>query len=247
MENASKALLIAGGVLIALIIMSLLVVAFTKIGDYQKAQSEGSRDSQLAEFNRDFERYTEDDIRGVDIVSLINKIHDYNEKQYKITSGGTTTDSTSVDYNIKMKLKVSGLKSFNKTYAYNGDSSDQQLFKNDDFIYDGKNVEGNSIKKRLDDFIISETQIDIPTLKKLSSIYNPDYDRKKNEDNIKEKLLEINKSTYANWNSNSIPTLDSIKMYRQYSEFKSDKFVPVGDPKYENGQIYYLEFKYKGS
>ena len=49
MENASKALLIAGGVLIALIIMSLLVVAFTKIGDYQKAQSEGSRDSKLAD------------------------------------------------------------------------------------------------------------------------------------------------------------------------------------------------------
>ena len=62
MENASKALLIAGGILIALIIISLLVVMFTQIGDYQKSQSSGSKESQLAEFNRDFERYTEDEI-----------------------------------------------------------------------------------------------------------------------------------------------------------------------------------------
>ena len=54
MENASKALLIAGGILIALIIISLLVVMFTQIGDYQKSQSSGSKESQLAEFNRDF-------------------------------------------------------------------------------------------------------------------------------------------------------------------------------------------------
>ena len=77
MENASKALLIAGGILIAVIIISLLVVMFTQIGDYQKSQSSGSKESQLAEFNRDFERYTEDEIRGVDLVSLINKIHDW--------------------------------------------------------------------------------------------------------------------------------------------------------------------------
>ena len=85
MENASKALLIAGGILIAVIIISLLVVMFTQIGDYQKSQSSGSKESQLAEFNRDFERYTEDEIRGVDLVSLINKIHDYNTKQQSIT------------------------------------------------------------------------------------------------------------------------------------------------------------------
>ena len=180
MENASKALLIAGGVLIALIIMSLLVVAFTKIGDYQKAQSEGSRDSQLAEFNRDFERYTEDDIRGVDIVSLINKIHDYNTKQKRITSGDTTTDSTSVDYNIKMQLTVSGLSAFNTKYAYSDDWSNDQLFTSDSFTFNDTNLEGNKIKKQLNDFVDAEGKLSIALLKKVSNIYDPEKTKAEN-------------------------------------------------------------------
>lgn len=247
MENASKALLIAGGVLIALIIMSLLVVTFTKIGDYQKAQSEGSRDSQLAEFNRDFERYTEDDIRGVDIVSLINKIHDYNTKQNRIESGSTATDSTSVDYNIKMQLTVSGLSTFNTKYAYSDDWSNDQLFTSDSFTFNDTNLEGNKIKKQLNDFVDAEGKLSIALLKKVSNIYDPEKTKAENVREIQKKLEEIDKKTYSSWNGNSAPTIDTIKKYRQYSEFKSDKFVPDGDPVYEKGQIKILKFKYKGS
>ena len=57
MENASKALLMAGGVLIALLIISALILMFNQIGDYEKAQDASKKDSQLAEFNKDFERY----------------------------------------------------------------------------------------------------------------------------------------------------------------------------------------------
>ena len=247
MENASKALLIAGGVLIALIIMSLLVVAFTKIGDYQKAQSEGSRDSKLAEFNRDFERYTEDEIKGVDIVSLINKIHDYNTKQSRIASGSTATDSTSVDYNIKMQLTVSGLSAFNTKYAYSDDSSNDQLFTSDSFTFNDTNSQGNKIKEQLNRFVDAEGKLSIALLKQVSNIYDPTKSKSDNVANIKEKLIDIDKTTYSSWNGNSTPTLDSIKKYRQYSEFKSDKFVPDGDPVYEKGQIKILKFKYKGS
>lgn len=245
MENASKALLIAGGILIALIIISLLVVMFTQIGDYQKSQSSGSKESQLAEFNRDFERYTEDEIRGVDLVSLINKIHDYNTKQQAITGGTAATDSTYVDYNIKIQLTVSGLNTFNTKYAYSGDSSNDQLFKNDSFTYNGTNTEGNSIKKQLDDFTKAEGAVNISTLKKLTSVYDPSKNKSENIANIKEKLCEIDRSTYSDWNGNSDPKLESIKKYRQYSEFKSDKFVVDSAPEYKNGQIYKLSFKYK--
>ena len=37
----------------------------------------------------------------------------------------------------------------------------------------------------------------------------------------------------------------TIKKYRQYSEFKSDKFVVDSAPEYKNGQICKLSFKYK--
>ena len=56
MENASKALLMAGGILITLIIISAFVLMFNQIGDYEKAQSSNEKELQLAKFNLDFER-----------------------------------------------------------------------------------------------------------------------------------------------------------------------------------------------
>lgn len=244
MENASKALLIAGGVLIALIIMSLLVVAFTKIGDYQKAQSEGSRDSQLAEFNRDFERYTEDDIRGVDIVSLINKIDDYNTKRKRILSSETATDSTTVDYNIEIKLNVN-LSNFNTINAYDGLSSNDKLFVSDLFTYDGNSTQGNTLKKELDKCQEAEYTLSIETLKKLSNKFDHDKNKRVNKDNIKEVLKEIDSKKYENWDGNSpSPSLNTIAKYMQYSEFKNGKFKANKDPVYKNGQICELSFEY---
>ena len=247
MENASKALLIAGGVLIALIIMSLLVVTFTKIGDYQKSQSTSSKESELAKFNRDFERYTEGEIKGIDIVSLINKIHDYNTKKESILSGDSATDSTAIDYNIKMKLTVSGLDAFNKKYAYSDEGSSEQLFNSTlyTFTYDGTNVNGNKIRDAFNDFVAGEEKATIPVLKKVSDVYDKSKRKEQNIKNIKEKLCKIDFDTYENWNGSSTPTYDTIKKYRQYSEFKSDKFIASDTPKYKNGQICELSFKYK--
>lgn len=246
MENASKALLMAGGILIAIIIISLLLIMFNQIGNYQKSQNNDSKEAQLAAFNRDFERYTEDEIKGVDIISLINKVHDYNTKQEAVISGTSTTTSTYIDYNIKIELTVSGLYAFNDKYAYANDSSKNQLFTTDSFLYNGTNSQGNSIKQQLDNFANAEGSMSISTLKKLTSIYDPSKNKSQNIENIKAKLIEIDSSKYKDWNGTSpAPTLDTIKKYRQYSEFKSDKFVVNDAPKYKNGQIYSLSFKYQ--
>ena len=75
MENASKALLMAGGILIAILIIGALLLMVTQIGDYQKTKDSGAKATQIAKFNSDFERYLDDKgIKGTDIVSLINKI-----------------------------------------------------------------------------------------------------------------------------------------------------------------------------
>ena len=47
MENASKALLIAGGILIALIIIALLVRSFTTIGLFKQAQLSEEEQAKL--------------------------------------------------------------------------------------------------------------------------------------------------------------------------------------------------------
>lgn len=245
MENASKALLIAGGILIALVIISLLVITFTKIGDYQKSQSGSSIDSQLAEFNRDFERYTEDDIKGVDIVSLINKINDYNTKSKNILSETTSNDSKSIDYNIKITLTVD-LKKFNDDHA---NTYGTKLFKNDVFTYDGKSTQSNTLKKELDGFKTGEGEVGIEGLKKLSNIYSsdPQVSEQDNIRNLQDELKKINPQKYKNWNGTTpAPSLDTIKMYIQYSEFKNSKFRAKDNPVYKNGQICELSFEYIG-
>ena len=60
MENASKALLMAGGILIALLILGALIMMFTSLQDYQNTNDAQTKNSQIAQFNNQFEPYNKD-------------------------------------------------------------------------------------------------------------------------------------------------------------------------------------------
>lgn len=70
MENASKALLIAGGVLIAILILSVLVVTINIINSNQKTREEALATEQLVEFNQKYEAYNKKALYGIDIITL---------------------------------------------------------------------------------------------------------------------------------------------------------------------------------
>lgn len=102
MENASKALLIAGGVLIALIILTMFIVMYNNMANIQKEQEEQTRIEQIAAFNAEFEAYNKKVMYGTDVITLINKVAENNKKynsnnDYKITVilNGTVVDSAS--------------------------------------------------------------------------------------------------------------------------------------------------------
>ena len=78
MENASKALEIAGGVLIALMILGLLVLGYNKISDLK--QTEQDVDTESKEYFISFEEYNRNGVYGSELFSLANKIEDYNIK-----------------------------------------------------------------------------------------------------------------------------------------------------------------------
>lgn len=238
MENASKALLMAGGILIALLVIGALVLMFNQIGIYGKSQDDIKKNLQISEFNKDFERYMDDiGIDGTDIISLINKVIDYNNKAKK---GGV---ENSVDYNIKMSITISGLESFNSKYGYNGSNS-EKLFKKDIYVIGNDyNKLNNELKNELEDFISTEkTGISRELLKRLSGLY----DKKNINDsirNMREVLVEQDLS-YQNWNGTTTPTLNSIKKYTQYSEFKTSRFRVTQDADYEDGQIKNMYFEF---
>ena len=80
MENASKALLISAAILIAILIISLMMVVYNEVSDYYAAGHEEKEIQQLKEFNEIFDNYNRENIRGTDMLSLMNRIIDYNER-----------------------------------------------------------------------------------------------------------------------------------------------------------------------
>lgn len=80
MENASKALMIAGSVLIALLVISLLVFFFSSMRNLQGISQSGEELEQSVEFNKQYDVYARN-IYGSEILSIANKIADYNKRE----------------------------------------------------------------------------------------------------------------------------------------------------------------------
>lgn len=80
MENASKALLIAGGILLALMTLSLIVYVSTSTTRMVEAQDAKKAAEELAAFNASYEAYNKTRMYGTDVITVINKAIDYNGK-----------------------------------------------------------------------------------------------------------------------------------------------------------------------
>lgn len=80
MENASKALIMAGGVLIAIIILSMFVMMYNKVSGIKKTQQEKVQMEQIASFNAEYEAFNKKMMYGADVVTLANKVEEYNKK-----------------------------------------------------------------------------------------------------------------------------------------------------------------------
>lgn len=78
MENASKAIIIAGGILISLIAISIFYYMFEKIGEFREATDIDTNEQALLDFNKSFEAYNKKIMYGADIKSVLNKAIDNN-------------------------------------------------------------------------------------------------------------------------------------------------------------------------
>lgn len=97
MENASKALVIAGGVLIAIMILAALAYAAGQWGLIPQAMEQNKEAQQLAKFNQEYESYNKDVMYGSDVVSVLNKAISNNR--------AVSNDRTHPNY-INIKLTI---------------------------------------------------------------------------------------------------------------------------------------------
>lgn len=85
MENATKAIVMAGAVLIGIIIISVGVLLWRNYSEFSANNSENIRNQQLSEFNVKFQKYNYNEneknyATAQDVRTIVNLVKDYNEK-----------------------------------------------------------------------------------------------------------------------------------------------------------------------
>lgn len=104
MENASKALLMAAGVLIGLLILSLAVYLFATFGASSAEIHKQNEVNQLNQFNTQFTSYEgKEDITIYDIITVANLAND-NNYNYELNE---TYRENKNSYYISVKIKNS--------------------------------------------------------------------------------------------------------------------------------------------
>lgn len=130
MENASKALIMAGSVLTAMIVISLLVALFTSLRNLQNTQLSTEQVEQATEFNKQYDVYDRN-VYGSELLSLANKIKDYNIRQAEMN-----------DY-AKIELEVTFLKDIDSTLLKKGTYTHLELIQKIDDIENEIKIVGN--------------------------------------------------------------------------------------------------------
>lgn len=115
MENASKALLIAGEVLIAILLITLLIYAWGKYQEYQASQEDLAEIEDTTEFNNQFANYDRDDVLGYELITLVNQVIDYNYRRSNLDDAKSNDKYPPVTViinlgrgNVKEKLTYNG-------------------------------------------------------------------------------------------------------------------------------------------
>lgn len=108
MENASKAIIMAGGILIAIIIMSLLVMLFSQIGSVYQGDENSKLIEQIAKENRKFDKYNNNKgLYGSELLSLANLLEEYNRKLLDSVGGeGHENDPFYQENDIEIKVRI---------------------------------------------------------------------------------------------------------------------------------------------
>ena len=78
MENMAKALYIAGGVLIAIIVLSALVIMWGNSSELFNTQEKVKATEQVQAFNTEYEAFNKKLLRGTEVISVINRVENNN-------------------------------------------------------------------------------------------------------------------------------------------------------------------------
>ena len=245
MENASKALIMAGSVLIALMIIGALILTFSNLTAYQETNTRSTRSTQMAEFNSQYENYNRKDVRGSDLYSLLNKAIDYNRRE---SSAGTNWADRGQEMAYEpMVIEFTIDKS--ELVAPDGAS---RLFTTNTYTVSGKSNDfGNKVKDEIDDLEGEYGQSSLTNLTtNLTKIFIDDsstsQEKKEAVQNFNSASKKKTVSDFKEINEKSQIRQD-VYMYYEYIQFKRAHFdCEKVEYNNETGRITKMKFKFNG-
>lgn len=199
MENASKALIMAGSILTALLVIGLLVFFYRNMQAWKKTGETSLQVEQATEFNKQYDVYARD-IYGSELLSIVNKVNDYNKKE------STNKGYTSINVELKVEKESIG--------------NNENYFKKRNKNYNSIDI--NKIIERLKDDINNAATVKLPegvTIKEIATMRTTDLKEKLGID--KEKYRD-RIDTYNNLN-NLLTTIKSTVF--TYEEFEYDQYT----------------------
>lgn len=246
MENATKALLIAAGIFFGLLILTLCIYMFSQISNYYNQTNEEKLKAEIVKFNSEYEKYASNDVRGTDLLSLINKVVDYNKRE--------ATDSTQNYQRIEILVDIKGKE---EQFKYTGITSgidynnliqnlNNKLNDNNLYLISNavKSIAGGYKESQLRRLTTNISNIFAPYsyTDKLSNSY------KSAEQKRNSLIKDIIGTNYNDLSADEKKQLEKATLeYYQYEQFKKAHFKCVST-KYNNdtGRIVYLGFEFTG-
>ena len=87
MDNAPKALLMAGGILFTLIVISIFIMSYNKITEMSQQKQDALNVKEIVKFNEPFISYQKKEMYGTDIISVLH-LAISNNKRYNVENSG---------------------------------------------------------------------------------------------------------------------------------------------------------------
>ena len=255
MENASKALIMAGSVLIALMIIGALILMFSNLSSYQETDVRSERSSQVAAFNSEYETYNRTDVRGSELYSLLNKVIDYNRRE--TTQGTGWSDQGQYlafePMEIQFTIDISQLTIDGRNRLF---TTSIQTSPNTYTVSENQNRFENSIKSTIDTL---ENTYGQDSLTRLTSNISRIFISDSSTDQQKQTAVETfnrysSKKTITSWDDIKESTANTsgtiryqIYQYYEYIQFKRAHFDSK-NTEYNNktGRIVKMYFEFTG-
>ena len=259
MENITKALFIAAGVLIAIILLTLLAIGYNQISTYYQQQSDTIELKQIIEMSKKFINYDGQTIRGNEMLSVINMVVDYNEWAKQNSNEGYKPIELEVWFEKSGNLNDDWYTRFH--YEEEGQDYDY-LIKSKNFKINNGNM--NNISKRMNDCLsdlqkivptatesaVQSLSSNIDTIHRLINKSNRNDEENQKINSLMNNILKINDfGTNTKFNTNNRNKIDIIAhQYYELTYFKRAYFKCEGDNEnigvelYDNGKVKSMTF-----